>query len=106
LDFESQINERGYRNRPLSEVQKEMNRNKSKIRAQVEHVFGHWVMEQGGKLIRWIGLERANAMLGWKNLTCNLNRFVFWESQLAADGSSQGILGCWWEKIALLGVLL
>jgi transposase, IS5 family len=85
LDFESQIHERGYRNRPLSEVQNETNRNKSKIRAKVEHVFGHWVMEQGGKLIRCIGLQRAKAMLGLKNLTYNLKRFVFWESQLTTE---------------------
>jgi transposase, IS5 family len=50
-----------------------------------QQLFDHWVMEQGGKLIRCIGLERATAMLGLKNLTYNLNRFVFWESQFAAE---------------------
>ena len=62
LNFVSQINERAYRNRPLSEAQKESNREKSKIRAKVEHVFVHWVMEQGGKMIRCIGIRRATAM--------------------------------------------
>jgi IS5 family transposase len=34
------INERAYKGRPLTERQKERNRNKSRIRARVEHVFG------------------------------------------------------------------
>jgi IS5 family transposase len=36
----SRIHERAYRNRPLTEAQKESNRQKSKIRARIEHVFG------------------------------------------------------------------
>jgi len=36
LGYESQINERGYRNHPLTEEQKETNRSKSKIRSKVE----------------------------------------------------------------------
>src|SRR3989304_1322856 len=36
----SHIHERAYRNRPLSDEQKESNRQKSKIRARIEHVFG------------------------------------------------------------------
>ena len=37
MGFESQIHERAYRNRPLSEDQTEHNREKSRIRARVEH---------------------------------------------------------------------
>lgn len=85
LDFESQIHERGYRNHPLTDAQKASNRDKSKIRAKVEHVFGHWVMEQGGKLLRCIGLQRATAVLGLKNFTYNLKRFAFWESQMTTQ---------------------
>lgn len=40
LDYTSHIHERGYRNRPLTEPQKQSNRVKSKVRAKVEHVFG------------------------------------------------------------------
>ena len=47
LQFDSQIHERGYRNHPLSEKQKDVNREKSKTRAKVEHVFGDWVMTMG-----------------------------------------------------------
>ncbi len=48
LQFLSHIHERAYRNRPLTEEQKESNRERSKIRAKVEHVFGSWVNDMGG----------------------------------------------------------
>ena len=49
LNWSSQIHEKGYRNHPLTKQQKENNREKSKVRAKVEHVFGAWVNEMGGK---------------------------------------------------------
>jgi SOS response regulatory protein OraA/RecX len=46
--FDPQIIERAYRNKPLTDEQKESNRLKSKIRARIEHIFGtqkcEWVM--------------------------------------------------------------
>jgi IS5 family transposase len=77
MGFDSQIHERGYRNHPLSEEQKQSNRTKSRTRAQVEHVFGSWVVQMGGKLVRSIGIVRAKAYLGLKNLTYNLMRYTF-----------------------------
>lgn len=77
LGFDSHIHERAYRNRPLSETQKQANRERSSTRALVEHVFGDWVMAMGGKLVRSIGIERARTQLGLKNLTYNLKRYVF-----------------------------
>lgn len=47
----------------------------------MEHVFGAWVMQLGGKLVRSIGLERAKVHLGLKNLTYNFLRFVFWQTR-------------------------
>ena len=38
--FKSRIHRRGTRNHPLSDAQAKANRNRSKIRARVEHVFG------------------------------------------------------------------
>lgn len=70
----SQIHERAYRHHPLTEVQMVSNREKSKTRAKVEHVFGAWVMTMGGKLVRAIGIERVRAQLGLKNLVYNLKR--------------------------------
>jgi transposase, IS5 family len=80
MKLESKIHERAYRSRPLTEEQQENNREKSKIRARVEHVFGAIVNEMGGKLVRVIGIERAKVCLGLKNLAYNLKRFVFLES--------------------------
>lgn len=87
LKFISHIHERAYRNRPLSEVQKAANRERSQTRAKVEHVFGGWVMQMGGKLVRSIGLERVKVQLGLKNLTYNFLRLVFWQTHpVAAEG--------------------
>lgn len=81
LNFISHIHERAYRNRPLSEEQKNANRERSKTRAKVEHGFGAWVMQMSGKLVRSIGLERVKVQLGLKNLTYNFVRFVFLQTR-------------------------
>jgi len=80
MGFEPHINERAYRNRPLSEEQKTANRERSKTRARVEHVFGDFVTSMGGKVLRSIGLARAQTQLGLKNLVYNLKRFVYLET--------------------------
>jgi IS5 family transposase len=83
MGFDSQIHERPYRNRPLSDEQKQSNRMKSKTRARVEHVFGAWTMQMGGKVVRAIGIVRVKAQLGLKNLTYNLMRYTFLQTQAA-----------------------
>lgn len=80
-EYESHIHERGYRNNPLTEEQQASNKEKSKIRAKVEHVFGHWVMSMGGKKVRCIGLKKVSAYQELKDLTFNLKRYVFWKKQ-------------------------
>ena len=72
----SKIHYKGYRNKALTTQQQTWNRARSRIRARVEHVFGHQVTAMGGKLIRTIGLLRARAKIGLKNLTYNLQRFL------------------------------
>ena len=81
LGYISHIHERGYRNHPLTEAQKASNREKSKTRARVEHVFGYWVTCMGGKLVRYIGLKRVQAHQGLKALSYNLSRYVFLQQQ-------------------------
>ncbi len=49
----------------------------------MEHVFGAWVNEMGGKLVRSIGIERARAHLGLRNLAYNLKRYVYLETRAA-----------------------
>ncbi|WP_218080286.1 transposase [Anthocerotibacter panamensis] len=77
MGFHSKIHERGYRNRELTEAQKSENREKSRIRARVEHVFGRFVNEMGGKLLRGVGQIRIAAKVGLLNLSYNLKRYVY-----------------------------
>jgi len=81
MGFEPLFNERAYRNSPLSDEQKATNRERSKTRAKVEHVFGSWVSSSGGKLLRTIGIARAKTNLGLQNLVYNFKRLVFLKSQ-------------------------
>lgn len=70
----SKINEKGYRNNPLTEDQKANNKQKSKTRARVEHVFGFVENSMNGSIIRTIGIARAKAKIGLMNLTYNICR--------------------------------
>lgn len=90
MGFEPHINERAYRNRPLTDEQKAANRERSKTRAKVEHIFGDFVTSMGGKVVRSIGLARAQTQLGLKNLVYNLKRFVYLESQPVASAEMAG----------------
>ncbi|NPV01586.1 MAG: IS5 family transposase [Brevinematales bacterium] len=75
--IENKIHEKGYRNKPLTEAQKEKNREKSKVRARVEHPFGFMENSMGGMEIRTIGLNRAKTQIGLKNLVYNFARYAF-----------------------------
>lgn len=70
----SQINERAYRGKPLSESQKISNKAKSRVRARVEHVFGHMENSMGGIFVRSIGIARAKVGVTLMNLAYNLSR--------------------------------
>jgi len=70
--------EKGYRNKKLTDSQKEQNTVKSKTRARVEHVFGYqWVNLNAGQLIRNIGLDRCAVAIGLRNLIYNFFRSIF-----------------------------
>ena len=71
------ICEKGHKNAPLTEEQKESNREKSKVRARVEHVFGYITRFMGGITIRTIGIERAKREICGMNLAYNIRRAVF-----------------------------
>jgi IS5 family transposase len=68
------IHEKASRNNPLTEEQKENNREKSKIRARVEHVFGTIYNSFGPVIVRSIGKARANCQIALKNLVYNMCR--------------------------------
>lgn len=82
--FRSRIHARASRNHPLSEAQHKANRNKSKVRARIEHVFGAQQIAPGGRLVRTIGIVRARAKIGLQNLTYNIRRLVTLERMAAA----------------------
>ena len=71
----SQIHERAYRNRPLTEEQQESNRQKSKIRVRIEHIFGYMSQSMKGFYLRAIGRRRNAAAIGLINLIYNLARY-------------------------------
>jgi IS5 family transposase len=70
------IHKKGYRNRPLTEKQKAANRKRSRIRSRVEHVFGIQSQRAGSLLLRSIGIIRAKAKIGLRNLSYNLSRYA------------------------------
>lgn len=75
LELIPEVCEKGKRNKPLTDEQKASNRQKSKLRARVEHVFGqlaHWSADE----IRSIGIKRADAyhhIVAW---CYNLTRLI------------------------------
>ena len=73
--IDPQINERAYRNRPLTQEQKVNNRAKSSVRTRVEHAFGFMTNNMAADRIRCIGLKRATQNIGLGNLVYNLFRF-------------------------------
>jgi transposase, IS5 family len=83
-EYVSHIHEKGQKDRPLTEAQKQRNRERSRVCCRVEHVFGFQHNSMGGKLIRTIGLARAQVKIGLMNLTYNLMRYL----QLSRRGAN------------------
>ena len=73
-DMIDEICEKGYRNHPLTEEQKESNRKKSSIRSRVEHVFGFMEQTMHGLIFRGVGIVRAKANIAMTNLVYNMCR--------------------------------
>lgn len=76
LGVENLIHEKAYKNRPLSDIQKQMNKVKSSIRCRVEHIFGYIENSMGGPELRYIGLARNAAGIGLCNLAYNMKRYI------------------------------
>ena len=74
------INKRAYRNRPLSETDKETNRRKSSIRSHVEHRFGIIKVLFGFQKVRYRGLakntNRINVLCALANLFTQKKRLL------------------------------
>ena len=76
LGIKNFIHEKGARNRPLSELQKELNRLKSQIRCKIEHIFGCVENSMGGPEQEYIGRARNATGIGLSNLSYNLLRYI------------------------------
>jgi IS5 family transposase len=72
----SEIHEKGTSKHKLTDAQKASNRQKSKVRAKVEHIFGFMTNTMKAMYIKTIGLSRAAAKIGLANLTYNMMRCV------------------------------
>jgi len=80
----SRIHHRANRNHPLSQAQENANRQKSRVRARIEHVFGAQQNSPGGRIVRTIGIARAKAKIGLQNLAYNIRRLVTLDRMAAA----------------------
>ncbi len=72
--MKNRLQEQGRRQRPLTAEQRARNREKSRVRIRVEHVFGFIVNSLGGFDLRTVGQRRSTGVLGLLNLTYNLFR--------------------------------
>ncbi|EGN56194.1 LOW QUALITY PROTEIN: transposase, IS4 family [Hallella multisaccharivorax DSM 17128] len=69
------ICEKGMRNHPLTEEQKSNNREKSKARCRIEHIFGFVEGAMNGSIVRSIGMLRAAAATALTDLVYNIFRY-------------------------------
>ncbi|MHB8454693.1 MAG: transposase [Acidiferrobacterales bacterium] len=60
----------------MTKRQQQGNRTRSRIRARVEHVFGHPMTAMRQTIVRGIGLARIRTRIVLANLAYNMNRLV------------------------------
>jgi transposase, IS5 family len=82
--YKSRVHRRARRNRPLSRREQAGNTTRSRVRARVEHVFGHQHTSMRGTIVRTIGIVRARAKIWLMNLVYNISRLVQLERVAAA----------------------
>lgn len=83
-EIELWVCEKGTRGNPLTDEQKLRNREISKIRARVEHVFGRMHGTMGGIVCRCIGLRRVRCSVCLKNLAYNMLQYGTLMKKLSA----------------------
>ena len=74
--YRSKVHFKAGRNKPLTQQQQNANKLRGKVRARVEHVFGHQANSMKAGFIRTIGLARATFKIGMTNLVYNMQRFI------------------------------
>lgn len=73
--FREHLQRKGCRHKKLTEREKGGNSTRSKIRSRIEHVFGVQSQRAGRLILRAIGITRAAAKIGLRNLAYNMDRF-------------------------------
>ena len=74
--FRERLQRKGCRNRTLTKREKQGNKTRAKIRCRIEHVFGVMAIMAGSLIVRTIGIIRARAKIGLRNLAYNINRYA------------------------------
>ena len=72
--FREHIQRKGSRCHPLTPREQEGNRTRSGIRSRIEHIFDVQAQRAGNLLLRTIGIGRAWAKIGLRNLAYNIDR--------------------------------
>lgn len=72
----NKVHEKGYKNAPLTETQKESNTEKSRTRARVKHIFGFMENTMNSMTLDCIGIKTATAHIGMMNLVYNMFRKI------------------------------
>jgi transposase, IS5 family len=67
---------KGYKNNPLTEQDNAVNREKSRVRSRVEHIFGFMETSMNGMNLYAIGIKRVQGIVGLMNLTYNMFRKI------------------------------
>jgi len=73
--YRGRIQRKGCRYKKLTKRQIEANHKRSKTRSRVEHIFGVQKMRAGNLIMRSIGIVRAKAKIGLRNLAYNIDRY-------------------------------
>lgn len=76
-NVENKICKQGRRGRKLTDEEKERNREYSKIRCRIEHIFGFMTGSMNGLTLRSIGMARAEFNIGLTNLIYNMFRYEY-----------------------------
>jgi IS5 family transposase len=75
--LEPNICSKGTRNKALTKEEKKQNREYSKIRCRVEHIFGAMYQKAHDQVLRGIGIVRAKGKIGLRNLAYNMTRYCY-----------------------------
>jgi len=76
-EIEVHVCARAYRNKPLTEEDKGKNKEISKTRSRIEHIFGYMTRFMAGITSRVHGIDRVTRDVTAKNMAYNMKRYVF-----------------------------